>query len=116
MKAMRGLSLGFVSAAQMRVGKMNGALAREARFRNVLRDVVIISLFIMSASSRRLRGQDIMFAATDASSRFAISGAVLTRQEADYIIRVELKKGHRHVASHTGIERLDCGEKMPEGG
>jgi len=79
MKAMRGLSLGFVSAAQMRVGRMKGALASEARFRNVLRDVVMISLFNSGGVKRLLRGQYIMFVATGASLRFAFSGSVLTR-------------------------------------
>jgi hypothetical protein len=45
MKAMRGLSLGFVSAAQMREGSMKGALAREALLIKLLRDVTMISPF-----------------------------------------------------------------------
>jgi len=45
---MRGLSLGFVSAARMRDGRMKGALAKEAFLMKLLRDVTMIPLMCVT--------------------------------------------------------------------
>jgi hypothetical protein len=44
MKAMLGLSFGFVACAQIWEGRIKGALANEAPFRKFLREVVIVPL------------------------------------------------------------------------
>jgi hypothetical protein len=44
MKAILGLSFGFVACAQIWEGRIKGALANEAPFRKFLREVVIVPL------------------------------------------------------------------------